>query len=321
VVGATVPIGRARPAAFTLKKNAKADVGVQPAFSIRSAIIVCCCCRAKATRPKLRKPTNFRANSGSCGMRWSSFSSMFAGRASCAPVRFYADFISRESGRWRPRRRRWTSGRPDDSGGAAEVGAPRVMFRAGYQAEQKAGKGRAGGGGAGRKCRSGYFLGHLLRCCAGGCERPRGEWVQHQDQRGESGCARVGGGDLPDLFGLLAWSYFGNRALEQESLAASGGIPASEGAGGAVAGIDSLQNLDTVRQSLTKLTAYERDGAPLSLRWVFIKVARSCPTSAKYTTQVRQLLFGATQAQMFASMQRSPLRLDRTTIMVRHTIL
>jgi type VI secretion system protein ImpL len=106
---------------------------------------------------------------------------------------------------------------------------------------------------------------------------------------------------------LLIWSYFGNRELEREPLTAAQGIAATEGSGGAIPGIDSLQKLETVRQSLAKLTAYGRDGAPLRLRWGLYKGSEILPDVRKiYYAKFRQLLFGPTQAQMLASMQRSP---------------
>src|ERR1700677_368696 len=83
--------------------------------------------------------------------------------------------------------------------------------------------------------------------------------------------------------GLLVWSFFGNRALEQEPLAAR-----------EISGIDSLQKLETVRQSLAKLTAYERDGAPLRLRFGLYKGSEILPDVQKiYYAKFRQLLFGS----------------------------
>ena len=107
--------------------------------------------------------------------------------------------------------------------------------------------------------------------------------------------------------GLLLWSYFGNRALEQDALTAAKAIAAGEGAGGAVPGIDSLQNLETVRQSLANLIKYERDGAPLRLRFGLYKGSDILPGVRKiYYAKFRQLLFGNTQSQMLAFLQRTP---------------
>jgi type VI secretion system protein ImpL len=194
-------------------------------------------------------------------------------------------------------------------GEQAEVGGATRMFRAGFQAEQKARQGVAeAGGGAGRRVPQWLFLGHLFNDVV----------LADANARAASGSStktslvkRImlsSAAAICLIYScLLAWSYFGNRDLEQESLAASRGIAAGEGAGGAVPGIDSLQKLETVRQSLAKLTAYERDGAPFSLRWGLYKGSEILPDVRKiYYARFRQLLFGSTQAQMLTSLQRSP---------------
>jgi type VI secretion system protein ImpL len=191
----------------------------------------------------------------------------------------------------------------------AEIGGATRMFRAGFQAEQKARQAVAqSGAGAGKKVPQWLFLGHLFNDVV----------LADANARAASGSSTktslvkrimlASAAALCLIYsGLLAWSYFGNRALEQESLAASRGIPPGEGAGGAVPGIDSLQKLETVRQSLAKLSAYERDGAPFSLRWGLYKGSEILPDVRKiYYVRFRQLLFGSTQGQMLASLQRSP---------------
>jgi type VI secretion system protein ImpL len=191
----------------------------------------------------------------------------------------------------------------------AEVGGATRMFRAGFQAEQKARQAVAqSGSGAGKRVPQWLFLGHLFNDVV----------LADANARAASGSSTktslvkrillASAAAICLIYsGLLAWSYFGNRALEQESLAASRGIPAGEGAGGAVPGIDSLQKLETVRESLKKLTAYEHDGAPFSLRWGLYKGSEILPDVRKiYYAKFRQLLFGSTQAQMLASLQRSP---------------
>ncbi len=190
-----------------------------------------------------------------------------------------------------------------------EAGGATRMFRAGFQAEQKARQAVAQpGGGAGRRVPQWLFLGHLFNDVV----------LADANARAASGSStktslvkRIllasAAGLLLIYSGLLIWSYFGNRDLEQVALKASRGIPAGEGAGGAVPGIDSLQKLETVRQSLAKLTAYERDGAPLGLRFGLYKGSDILPDVRKiYYAKFRQLLFGATQGQMLTALQRSP---------------
>jgi len=191
----------------------------------------------------------------------------------------------------------------------AEVGGATRMFRAGFQAEQKARQAVAqAGGGAGRRVPQWLFLGHLFNDVMLADANARAASGSSTRTSSVKRILLASAAALCVIYcGLLAWSYFGNRALEQESLAASRGIPTGEGAGGAVPGIDSLQKLETVRQSLAKLTAYEHDGAPFSLRWGLYKGSEILPDVRKiYYAKFRQLLFGSTQGQMLASLQRSP---------------
>jgi type VI secretion system protein ImpL len=189
-----------------------------------------------------------------------------------------------------------------------EAGGATRMFRAGFQAEQKARQAVAQpGGGAGRRVPQWLFLGHLFNDVV----------LADANARAASGSStktslvkRILIGSAAALCliysGLLIWSYFGNRDLEQVALTASRGIPVGEG-GSAVPGIDLLQKLETVRQSLAKLTAYERDGAPFSLRFGLYKGSEILPDVRKiYYAKFRQLLFGSTQGQMLTSLQRSP---------------
>jgi type VI secretion system protein ImpL len=191
----------------------------------------------------------------------------------------------------------------------AEVGGATRMFRAGFQAEQRARQAVADpGGGAGRRVPQWLFLGHLFNDVV----------LADANARAASGSSTKTSLVKRILLasaaafcliysGLLLWSYFGNRDLEQESLTASRGIAGAEGAGGAVPGIDSLQKLETVRQSLKKLTVYERDGAPLSLRFGLYKGSEILPDVRKiYYGKFRQLLFGSTQTQMLAFLQHTP---------------
>lgn len=194
------------------------------------------------------------------------------------------------------------------AGEQIEAGGATRMFRVGFQAEQKARQAVAQVGSAGRRVPQWLFLGHLFNDVV----------LADANARAASGSSTKTSVVKRVLIGsaaalcliysvLLTWSYFGNRDLEQESLAASRGIAASEGAGGAVPGIDSLQKLETVRQSLAKLTAYERDGAPLHLRFGLYKGSEILPDVRKiYYGKFRQLLFGSTQGQMLTALQRSP---------------
>lgn len=191
----------------------------------------------------------------------------------------------------------------------AEVGGATRMFRAGFQAEQKAKQAVASaGGGAGKRVPQWLFLGHLFNDVI----------LADANARAASGSSTktsmvkrmvIGSAAALCLIysALLLWSYFGNRAMEQDVLAAAKAIPASEGAGGAAPGIDALKQLDTVRGSLANLTKWEHDGAPLRLRFGLYKGSDILPDVRKvYYAKFRQMLFGSTQGQMLAVLQRTP---------------
>jgi type VI secretion system protein ImpL len=103
-------------------------------------------------------------------------------------------------------------------------------------------------------------------------------------------------------------SFFSNRALEAEALEAARGIPASEASGMNLPTSDALQKLENLRQILAQLTVYEADGAPFHLRWLLYSGSDMLPKVRRvYYARFRQLLFGQTQAEMLASLQRLPL--------------
>jgi type VI secretion system protein ImpL len=65
----------------------------------------------------------------------------------------------------------------------------------------------------------------------------------------------------------LVISYRHNRTLANNVKQAAQGIASVDTSGTAVASLDSLQRLETLRQSLETLTKYNREGAPLGFRW------------------------------------------------------
>jgi len=102
-------------------------------------------------------------------------------------------------------------------------------------------------------------------------------------------------------------SWLRNRSLENRAIDAARGIRSSESTGLDLASLDALQRLDTLRQTLTELDTYEREGAPLSMRWglysgndVFIEARRA------YFNQFRKLLFNQTQNSLLATLERLP---------------
>lgn len=109
------------------------------------------------------------------------------------------------------------------------------------------------------------------------------------------------------LFACIGFtvSFFSNRALESEAIEAARGIPASEASGMNLPTPDALQKLENLRQVLAQLTIYETEGAPLHLRWLLYSGSEMYPQVRRiYYSRFHQLLFGQTQAEMLATLQR-----------------
>jgi type VI secretion system protein ImpL len=190
---------------------------------------------------------------------------------------------------------------------APEVGGATRMFRAGFQAEQKARQAVASAGGGGKRVPQWLFLGHLFNDVV----------LADANGRAASGSStktsfvkRLLLGSAAALCliysGLLIWSYFENRALEQDVLTAARAIPSGEGVGGAVPSIDSLQRIDQLRRTLADLIKWS-PSTPLRL-WFGLYRGNEIRDDVRkiYYAKFKQLLFGSTQAQVLASLQRSP---------------
>ena len=190
---------------------------------------------------------------------------------------------------------------------AAFGGATR-MFRAGFQAEQKARQAVASaGGGGGKRVPQWLFLGHLFNDVVLADANARAASGSSTKTSFVKRILLASAAALCVLYsGLLTWSYFENDALEQGVVTAAHAIPPAEGAGGAVPGIDSLRNLDEIRHTLADLTKW-RDSTPFRMSFGLYKGNDILDDVRKlYYAKFRQLLFGSTQAQMLASLQRSP---------------
>jgi len=89
-------------------------------------------------------------------------------------------------------------------------------------------------------------------------------------------------------------SYAGNSSLESDARDAAARISAA----------DSLNRLEALRQSLETLTRYEREGAPLHLRWGLYAGSQIYPDVRKlYFQRFHQLLLTPTQASMVATLK------------------
>jgi type VI secretion system protein ImpL len=102
-------------------------------------------------------------------------------------------------------------------------------------------------------------------------------------------------------------SWLRNRTLEAGTLDAARGISASESTGMDLPSVDALQRLDTLRRTLAELGTYEREGAPLSMRWGLYTGSELYPQARRvYFDRFRQLLFAQTQSSLVSTLQRLP---------------
>jgi type VI secretion system protein ImpL len=194
---------------------------------------------------------------------------------------------------------------PAETGG----GATR-MFRVGFQAEQRQAQmhAAAAGGSATRRIPQWLFLGHLFNDVILADHVARGASGSSTKTSGLKRVLLATAAGLCLLYaGLLTLSYFGNRSIEQQAIEAIRAIPPTEAAGGQVPSLEALQRLDTVRQALEKLTDYEANGAPWSLRWGLYAGNKMLPQVRRnYYNKFRQMLFGGTQDSVLAFLQRVP---------------
>ncbi len=105
----------------------------------------------------------------------------------------------------------------------------------------------------------------------------------------------------------LIVSYSGNRSLESRALEAVRATGTVQVAAFEAPSAENLARLDTLRQALEELTSYQKDGAPLRLRWglytgddLYAAVRRA------YYSRFYRLLFGGTQLGLVDSMRRLP---------------
>ena len=104
-------------------------------------------------------------------------------------------------------------------------------------------------------------------------------------------------------------SYFRNRGLEARVGEAARGIAQSESGGGGqeLPSRDSLEKLDTLRDTVELLSLYQREGPPWSLRWGLYVGGDMYPTARTlYFNRFKQLLFGSTQLSLLEWLRKLP---------------
>ncbi|MGD0909892.1 MAG: ImcF-related family protein [Candidatus Acidiferrales bacterium] len=102
-------------------------------------------------------------------------------------------------------------------------------------------------------------------------------------------------------------SYLSNRALESDFIQAEQNVHASNSPAAEPPSIESLQKLEVLRKSLAELTGYERNGAPLHLRWGLYAGHDFYPEARRvYFLEFRRLLFGQIQTSIVDVLRRLP---------------
>lgn len=102
-------------------------------------------------------------------------------------------------------------------------------------------------------------------------------------------------------------SYFNNKSLQQEVADAVSGIGSISGGGQDLPPVDTLKRLDVLRQSVEKLSTYNREGAPMGLRFGLYSGDELLPTARRlYFSRFNQVMFGATQASMLNHLKKLP---------------
>lgn len=102
-------------------------------------------------------------------------------------------------------------------------------------------------------------------------------------------------------------SFFKNRALQTEVSEAVARIGAAGPAGQELPAVDTLQRLETLRANVEKLTVWNREGAPWSMRWGLYTGNDLLPTARRlYFDRFRQVLFGSTQEGLVAWCRKLP---------------
>ncbi|HLJ47519.1 MAG TPA: ImcF-related family protein [Bryobacteraceae bacterium] len=96
------------------------------------------------------------------------------------------------------------------------------------------------------------------------------------------------------LMFIISWS--GNRKLENQALNAGKALQARGGSVGPIPTVDSLRQLDDLRQSLVTLTDYEKNGRPFSLGWGLY-------TGSDLYPQVRRSYYNFYKAYLFGNIQ------------------
>ena len=120
--------------------------------------------------------------------------------------------------------------------------------------------------------------------------------------------ALAGGAALALMLSMaFAISYGGNRRLERQVSDAARGITAIAPNNVDFPPVDAMRRLDTLRAQIDTLSAYEHEGAPLSLRWGLYSGSSIFPDVRRaYFAGFNRLMFANTKATLLASLRSLP---------------
>jgi type VI secretion system protein ImpL len=105
----------------------------------------------------------------------------------------------------------------------------------------------------------------------------------------------------------LSISYSGNRALQRDTGDAARSIAQLAPSGAALPTLDALRRLDSLRMQLQTLRDYERDGAPVRLRFGLYTGAALLPTARRmYFAAFDTLMFHETRAALDSALRGLP---------------
>ena len=105
----------------------------------------------------------------------------------------------------------------------------------------------------------------------------------------------------------FTFSYSANRRLQENAANAARGIAAIAPNNVDFPPADALRRLDALRAQLDTLSAYEHEGAPLSLRWGLYRGSSLYPVVRRtYFAAFDHLMFANTRAAMLASIRGLP---------------
>ncbi|MFB3829119.1 MAG: ImcF-related family protein [Bryobacteraceae bacterium] len=162
--------------------------------------------------------------------------------------------------------------------------------------------------GAPRKVPQWVFLSHLFNDVLLGDKAAMGASGSSTKTSGLRRILLISGAALCLLLSvafIISFAY--NRGLESRAIDAARGIGAAESVGANLPSVDALRRLETLRQSLETLTAYNRDGAPLRYRWGLYAGDDMYPEVRRvYYNRFHQLLFGQTQTGLLETLRTLP---------------